>query len=47
MGHITDAQRKNRQAAENKLTQHLTKVKKLVEDYEVTCKMQLAQAFKK
>ena len=29
------------------MTQHLQRIRKVVEDYEVACKMQLAQAFKK
>lgn len=39
MSHVTDAQRRNRVAAENKLSQHLQQVKKLMDDYEMSCKL--------
>ena len=41
MGHLTEAQRKNRQTAEQRLTNHLRSVRKLFEDYEMATKMQL------
>ena len=47
MTQLTDSQKKNRQIAEKCMTQHLQKVKKIMEDYEMSCKIQLAQAFKK
>ena len=47
MSHLTEAQRKNKQVAENKLTQHIGRVKKLMDEYEISSRMQLAQAFKK
>jgi len=39
MSHLTEGQRKNRQAAENKLSSHISRVKKLMDDYEVSSKM--------
>lgn len=47
MAHLTQGQQQNRHSVESKMTQHLQRVRKVFEDYELSCKMQLAQAFKK
>lgn len=42
MGHLTEAQTKNRQIVESKLRNHLSSMRKLFEDYDTASKMQLA-----